>query len=79
MHAWAPPLPSMMCSYNSVNGIPTCLSKVLKKARELWTGQTPWGGYITSDSDSVSDAVHTHHYTGDAGNASCTTAHHILR
>ena len=33
----------MMCSYNSVAGIPTCLSPMLKKARELWTGQTPWG------------------------------------
>ena len=60
-----------MCSYNSVNGIPTCLSPMLKKARELWTGQTPWGGYITSDSDSVDDAVATHHYVRDRGNASC--------
>ena len=25
----------MMCSYNEVNGIPTCLSPMLKKAREL--------------------------------------------
>jgi hypothetical protein len=60
-----------MCSYNSVDGIPTCLSPMLKKARELWTGRTPWGGYITSDSDSVADAVSTHHYVEDAGNASC--------
>ena len=29
------------------------------------------GGYITSDSDSVADAVDTHHYVSDAGNASC--------
>lgn len=44
---------------------------MLKKARELWTGKTPWGGYITSDSDSVADAVHSHHFVTDAGNASC--------
>jgi hypothetical protein len=43
----------------------------LKRAREVWTGKSPWGGYITSDSDSVSDAVATHHYVSNAGNASC--------
>ena len=61
----------LMCSYNSVDGIPTCLSPMLKKARELWTGKSPWGGYITSDSDSVADAVDSHHYVSDAANASC--------
>ena len=61
----------MMCSYNSVNGVPTCLSPMLKKARELWTGRTPWGGYITSDSDSVADAYQTHNYSKDAAQASC--------
>ena len=61
----------MMCSYNEVNGIPTCLSPMLKKARELWTGRVPWGGYITSDSDSVADAYQSHHYVSDPANASC--------
>ena len=28
-------------------------------------------GYITSDSDSVADAVNSHHYVADAANASC--------
>ena len=44
---------------------------MLKKARELWTGKSPWGGYITSDSDSIDDVVHTHHYVNDSGMASC--------
>jgi len=61
----------MMCSYNSVLGVPTCLSPMLKKARELWTGKTPWGGYITSDSDSVADATSSHHYTKNGAEASC--------
>lgn len=60
-----------MCSYNAVNGIPTCLSPMLRNARELWTGKSPWGGYITSDSDSVSDATHSHHYTSSDAEASC--------
>lgn len=61
----------MMCSYNSVSGIPTCLSPMLKKAREIWTGKTPWGGYITSDSDSVADAVGSHHFVSTLSEASC--------
>ena len=44
---------------------------MLKRARELWTGKTPWGGYITSDTDSVSDAVSTHHFVNNSGQASC--------
>jgi hypothetical protein len=31
----------------------------------------PWGGYITSDSDSVDDATAIHHYTNSSANASC--------
>ena len=61
----------MMCSYNAVLGVPTCLSPMLKKAREVWTGKSPWGGYITSDSDSVADATSSHHYVSTPAEASC--------
>ena len=61
----------VMCSYNSLQGIPTCLSPLLKNAREQWTGQKPWGGYVTSDSDSVDDATRTHRYTHSPAEASC--------
>jgi len=44
---------------------------MLKKARELWTGKSPWGGYITSDSDSIADVVNAHHFVNDSGLASC--------
>lgn len=74
MRGLPPPLsppPSQMCSYNAVNGVPTCLSPLLRNARELWTNSSPWGGYITSDSDSVADATHSHHYTTSDANASC--------
>lgn len=54
-----------------MNGIPTCLSPVLKKAREVWTGKSPWGGYITSDSDSVACAVSPHHFVNSSAEASC--------
>lgn len=41
-----------MCSYNSVQGIPTCLSPLMRAAREAWGFE----GYVTSDSDSVANA-----------------------
>jgi beta-glucosidase-like glycosyl hydrolase len=61
----------VMCSYNSLQGIPTCLSPLLRNAREQWTGKRPWGGYVTSDSDSVDDATRTHHYTKSPAEAAC--------
>ena len=57
----------VMCSYNSVNGIPTCLSPLLKAARESWN----FTGFVTSDSDSVADAWDQHHYVKTAAEASC--------
>ena len=56
-----------MCSYNSVNGEPTCTSPLMKAAREAW-GFT---GYVTSDSDAVGDAYRSHHYVQTGAEASC--------
>jgi beta-glucosidase-like glycosyl hydrolase len=55
----------IMCSYNSALGVPTCLSKVIRGAREEWG----FRGYVTSDSDSVRDAYANHHYVPDGENA----------
>jgi beta-glucosidase-like glycosyl hydrolase len=43
----------VMCSYNSVLGTPSCLSPLLAAARKQWGFQ----GYVTSDTDSVSDSL----------------------
>lgn len=50
-----------MCSYNAVNGIPSCANKELMTdlARNKWGFE----GYITSDCGAVSDVLNTHHYT----------------
>jgi len=48
----------VMCSYNSVMGVPTCLSELMRDEREQWGFQ----GYVTSDSDSVNNAFNQHHY-----------------
>jgi beta-glucosidase-like glycosyl hydrolase len=52
---------SLMCSYNSVNGVPSCANgNIMKKlARETWGFQ----GYITSDCGAVDDVINNHKYT----------------
>ncbi|XP_016560867.2 probable beta-D-xylosidase 6 [Capsicum annuum] len=50
----------LMCTYNSVNGVPACADKeLLDKVR------TDWGfdGYITSDCDAVATIYEYHNYT----------------
>ncbi|XP_071736901.1 beta-xylosidase/alpha-L-arabinofuranosidase 2-like isoform X2 [Rutidosis leptorrhynchoides] len=42
---------SVMCSYNQVNGIPTCADKVLLE--DMVRGQWKLNGYISSDCDSL--------------------------
>lgn len=52
---------SLMCSYNAVNGVPSCANDWLLKtiARENWG----FDGYITSDCDADEDVYDKHHYT----------------
>ncbi|KNG50748.1 glycoside hydrolase family 3 protein [Stemphylium lycopersici] len=55
---------SIMCSYNAVNGIPTCADTYVLQTilREHWN----WTGsnnYITSDCEAVADISENHNYT----------------
>lgn len=52
---------SIMCSYNAVNGVPSCANPWLLTtlARDQWQ----FDGYITSDCDADSDVFNSHHYT----------------
>uniref|UniRef100_A0A6N2LZE1 Glycoside hydrolase family 3 N-terminal domain-containing protein n=1 Tax=Salix viminalis TaxID=40686 RepID=A0A6N2LZE1_SALVM len=53
--------PSIMCSYNQVNGIPTCADpKLLKK---IIRGRWKLDGYIVADCDSVDVFYNQQHYT----------------
>mmetsp|Transcript_5670 Transcript_5670/g.10409 ORF Transcript_5670/g.10409 Transcript_5670/m.10409 type:complete len:531 (-) Transcript_5670:280-1872(-) len=56
-----------MCSYNSVNGVPTCLSSLQKAARDSWG----FDGYVTSDSDAIRDAYASHKYVATGEEATC--------
>jgi hypothetical protein len=56
----------IMCSYNSVNGRPTCASPNLTKVlRDDWK----FDGYITSDTDACSDIYKSHHFAQSAQEA----------
>ena len=52
---------SLMCSYNAINGVPSCANDWLLKtvARDAWN----FDGYITSDCDADADVFNSHHYT----------------
>ncbi|KAH8092032.1 xylan 1,4-beta-xylosidase [Aureococcus anophagefferens] len=51
---------SLMCSYNAVNGVPSCANDWLLRtvARDAWH----FDGYITSDCDADSNVYDAHHY-----------------
>ncbi|KAL8162567.1 hypothetical protein V2J09_014056 [Rumex salicifolius] len=56
----------LMCSYNSVNGIPACGSKdLLQKVRDDWG----FNGYIASDCDAVATIFEYQHYTNSPEDA----------
>ena len=58
---------SVMCVYNSVDGIPGCASTDLlqKRLREQWGFQ----GYVVSDCGAVGDIFRSHKYTSTLGAA----------
>lgn len=59
---------SVMCSYNALNGVPTCANAPLLAARL----RKDWGfkGFVVSDCDAVGDISAYHHYQPDDMRAS---------
>lgn len=55
---------SLMCSYNAVNGVPSCADPVLLQGQVR--GQWGFDGYITSDCGAVLDVQESHKYIRDA-------------
>lgn len=54
----------VMCSYNSINGIPACASSELHDLRSH--ARTVDSFYVTSDCEAVYDILHKHNYTTNA-------------
>lgn len=50
----------LMCSYNAINGVPSCANDWLLK--DVARGEWGFDGYITSDCDADADVVRAHHY-----------------
>ncbi|KAE9395495.1 beta-xylosidase [Gymnopus androsaceus JB14] len=66
---------SIMCSYNAVNGIPSCASVYLMQniTRDYFgLGEDQW---ITSDCDAVENIFDPHNYTNSLANASALALH----
>ena len=63
---------SLMCSYNAVDGVPSCANTMLLQQ----TLRNDWGfrGYVTSDCGAIDDffSAHGHHYSPDAPHASAS-------
>ena len=61
----------IMCSYNRVNGVPSCANEYLLKQtlRKEWK----FRGYITSDSGALDDIWKYHHYAKDWDETVCLT------
>ncbi|EDQ89770.1 uncharacterized protein MONBRDRAFT_36817 [Monosiga brevicollis MX1] len=58
----------VMCSYNAVNGIPTCAHPLLRTVlRDLWK----FDGYVSSDTGAVEDISDNHKYTPSWATAAC--------
>ncbi len=64
---------SIMCSYNSINGIPACANQFLLEtiARESFH----LNGFVVSDCDAISNILYTHHYTLTAEEAVAVALH----
>ena len=62
----------VMCSYNMVNGKPTCGNRALT---EILLRQFNFTGYVTSDTDSCADIYESHKYVKTAEEAVRSPAH----
>ncbi|KAJ8477450.1 hypothetical protein OPV22_021177 [Ensete ventricosum] len=62
---------SVMCSYNQVNGVPTCADKDLLAGTVR--GDWKLHGYIVSDCDSVNELYNRQHYTKTPEDAAAIT------
>lgn len=61
---------AIMCSYNAVNGVPSCANSYLLEdiLRDHW-GWNATGHWVTSDCDAVQNIYADHHYTSTAPQA----------
>ncbi|KAF7796900.1 hypothetical protein EIP86_008085 [Pleurotus ostreatoroseus] len=65
---------AVMCSYNAVNGVPSCAnSYLMEDIVRGYYGFSEWNGLITGDYDAVRDVFAEHNYTTSLVNTSAVT------
>jgi beta-glucosidase-like glycosyl hydrolase len=62
---------SIMCSYNAVNGIPSCANDFLLNT--VLRGEWGFNGYLTSDCGAVADIIDNHKYTSNSSQTAAAT------
>jgi beta-glucosidase len=62
---------ALMCSYNAINGTPSCANSGLleERVRKGWG----FGGYVVSDCDAVGNLTTYQHYTKDAAHGAAAS------
>jgi beta-glucosidase len=55
---------AVMCSYNAINGIPSCANRAL--LQDLVSDKWGFRGYVVSDCDAVGNITEYQHYANDA-------------
>ena len=58
----------MMCSYNEVNGVPTCANSAINNGH--YRDALNWTGFMVSDCGAIADIASPHHYANSAAGAS---------
>ena len=58
---------SVMCSYNAVDGVPSCANSML--LRDILRKEWGFGGFVTSDCGAIEDIWRGHHYAKDNAEA----------
>lgn len=67
----AHPLSKPVCSYNAVNGIPSCANTFLMST--IARGEWGFDGYITADCGAVTDVQVSHNYTNSTAATAAAT------
>ncbi|KAK6188117.1 hypothetical protein SNE40_004368 [Patella caerulea] len=61
---------SVMCSYNSINGIPTCANK--KLLTDILRNEWGFQGFVTTDEEAVENIILAHHYLNNTVDTAAT-------
>ncbi|KAK6170692.1 hypothetical protein SNE40_019019 [Patella caerulea] len=65
---------NLMCSYNRINGVPSCANK--KLLTDILRNEWNFTGYIISDQEAIENIIKTHHYFNNSVDtvAACVNA-----